>query len=381
MSDFTEKTVTDHLIGSPGENPGSSSFGLNRQKLVERYQSLLRSKGVYYPVAYEFLNKLGQGRQGIVFLCRRHGARGCHTRHAVKIYDPGLYSSPERYYTDMGRIASQISSLQGVRSPYLVDRASYDETDGIGYVQMEAVDGVNLHYLMQRRHLAQVKNNSTTAEWDRFTDVIFRLEKDQVSIQPGIVIYIIRHILRALELLHDRGFVHSDIKPANVMIDRLGDARVIDYGRAVRINEKVGILLGTPFYMAPETHLRKPSLAQTDLYSVGLVAIELLSGKPLVKARNEEDLLEFKMTLPDRLHEILPEYVLESSLFMELLQSLINPDPDKRVQSSREAEAGENGLATLHRDLVRMQVDANYGRELENFLSKLLTPRPKQFEM
>ena len=359
----------------------AEDFGLGKQQLIEQYNALLRAGAIYYPVAYQFLHELGRGRQGIVFLGLRQGARGCITRHAIKLFDPGIYPNTRRYWTDMGRIASQISHLQRVHTPFLVSREIYEESNGIGYVQMEAIDGMNILDFMDPRQLDRARRVATPGEWRRYTDVIFRKEDGRYTIQPGVAVYIMRQVLRALEVLHENGFSHCDIKPSNVMLERLGNARVIDYGRAVRIGEKVSTLLGTPYFMAPETHRREPFRPQSDLFSVGMLGLQMLCGRALLDSSNEEELLAFKMDLPARLRVHLPPHVRKSDLLVEMLQGFIQPDPDRRFLSSREAEGGPHGLATMHRVLARMEVDADYGRELEDYLSKFVDPKTKQIEM
>lgn len=372
---LTTKTMLDEdepgAAGARPNEPAGAFPHLTSADLEERYRALLQTGAIFYPVAYRIRGELGRGRQGVVFLGLRHGARGCVTRHAIKIYDPSIYASPERYWTDMGRIASQISKLQTVHAPYLVSREVYEESNGIGYVQMELVDGTDLFNLTNPRLLHQIRGLSTQKEWSRFTDALFRVDDGRVSVQPGVVVHILRQILRALEALHENGFVHSDIKPSNVMINRLGDVKVIDYGRAVRLHEKVSILLGTLHYMAPEVHRRESGRAQSDLYSVGIVGIELLTGRPVFQAGTEAELLEEKLRLPGRLHDLLPHYVQESQTFMRVLRTLIEPDPERRYISSREAESGQSGLWALNRELVRMNVDAAYERELASYMEKV----------
>ena len=356
-------------------------FGITRRRLIKNYRALIRSRAIYHPVGYRFLREYGRGRQGIVFLGLRQGARGCITRHAIKIYDPGIYTTAARYWADMGRIAYQISRLQSVHSPALASRDSYEEANGVGYVQMEAIEGVNLRYLLSLKHLAPARAHSTREEWAHFTDVIFRLENDRLSIQPGVAVYILRRILRGLETLHESGFVHGDVKPANTMIDQLGYVKLIDYGRAVRINEKPNILLGTPYYMSPETHRRERAHPQADLYSVGLLGIEMLTGRQMIPARSEAELLQFKLALPDRLPEILPRHVQESDLLTSLLRGLIHPDPEQRSAFIGEAERVEQAFGILQRELVRMDVDADYGRELETYLARIRKSDAKQVEL
>ena len=374
----TDPSISESV--SHTQDPERGRVGMGKRQLEERYHALIRDGSIYYPVAYRLLKELGRGRQGIVFLGLRHGARGCVTRHAIKVFDPSIYSSAKRYWTDMGRIAVQISRLQSVHTPHLVGRDAYEEANGIGYSQMEAIDGLDLHRMLGSWHLAITRDRSTEHEWNRYTDVIFRIADGRVSIQPGLVIHIMRQIVRGLEVLHAQGFVHCDIKPSNVMVDQLGNAKIIDYGRAVQVEEKVSMLLGTPYYMAPEIHRREVTRVQSDLYSVGILGLEMLMGERLVESDDETRLLAYKTELPHRLPDLLPRHVQESGTLVRMLEVFIDPDPQKRHSSAREADAGSTGLANLHREFVRMDVDADYGRELESYLNKLVNPDTKRIE-
>jgi eukaryotic-like serine/threonine-protein kinase len=378
--DFALRQTTAVERSPEGDIPFPMGRGM--AQLIANFRGVIQERALYYPVAYRFTKELGRGRQGIVFLGLRQGARGCITRHAIKVFDPSIYPTAKKYWTDMGRIAAQTSRLQTVKSPDLVSPDIYEEFNGIGYVQMELVDGVGLRYLLDGKHLARVRKASTEQEWEKFTDVIFRIDNGKVSIQPGIAIYIMRRVLRALEVLHEYGFVHSDVKPANIMIDRLGYAKTVDYGRAVLINEKGGFLLGTPLYMAPEMHRREAALAVSDIYSVGLVGLEMLRGEPLVTgaSMDENDLLALKLTLCDRLQGLLPVYVGQNAKFVEVLRRFLNPDPLKRFRNAEEAESGRNGLLAIHKQLALAGKDTEYGRELENYLSKLVDPQSQLVE-
>ena len=358
--------------------PGSSAPpGVGSRQLVANYRAILAARAVYYPVAYRFPRELGRGRQGIVFLGLRQGARGCVTRHAIKLFDPGIYGSAKKYWTDMGRIAAQTSKLQLVKNPSLVAPEIYEESNGIGYVQMEVVDGISLREFLDGTHLEQVRARSTEEEWRRFTDVIFRLENGKIMIQPGIALYILRQALRGLETLHEMGFIHADIKPANIMVDRLGYVKLIDYGRAMLANEKMTILLGTPVYMAPEVHSERIARTHSDIYSLGLVGLEMLRGQRLFSAEKplpEAGLLHEKRHLPEHLYDMLPDHVRKNAQFLILLQRFLEPNPAGRFASAEEAEVGSNGLAMLHKQLTLAGKDTEYGRELENYLSKIVNP-------
>lgn len=378
--ELSETIMTDEastVTGTINEEANLPKHGFGKDQLVAQYRAVLHAQAIYYPVAYQFLSELGRGRQGTVFLGLRQGARGCITRHAIKVYDPSIYPSAKRYWTDMGRIASQISKLQSVHDPNLVSRESYDEVNGIGYVQMEAIDGINLADFLDGAHIEQVRENSTSEEWARFTDVIFKEQGGTIAIQPGVAIYILRGVLRGLEILHSHGFVHCDVKPSNVMLSRNGYVKIIDYGRAVMIDENVSFLLGTPNYMAPEVHQRIGSRPESDLFSAGMVGIEMLRGERVIPRhlKSEQELYEFKMQLADRLHELLPEYVQQNDELMAMFRLFVHPEMAQRYRSSGEAEFGELGLAEVHRQLVRLGIDAEYHRELSLYLSKLVDRR------
>jgi len=374
MDDQETKLMTRF---EPEPLPDGRKDDPERLALMENYRALIREGMIPYPVAYRLNGELGRGCQGIVFKGYRHGARGCVTLHAIKLFDPGIYSSGERYWTDMGRIADQVCRLQRVNSPHLVGREIYEESNGIGYTQMEVVEGINVHDLLYGKHMDAVLARCTPEEWTRYNDVIFRHDQGIRSIQPGVVLYIMRKALRGLEVLHHSGFLHGDIKPANLMIDRLGILKIVDFGRATRINEKTSLLLGTPLYMAPEMHRRGNSLIQSDLYSLGLLGLELLRGRPITSPSRTDDheLLAIKEDLPRRLDELLPPYVRQNQPFVKLLRQFLDPDPARRFASAVEAESMHQGLAILHQQLTKMGIDSQYDRDLQSYLRHLFPER------
>ena len=361
----------------PDSPSAAPAIGTGSTQLNANYRAIIEARAIHYPVAYRFPRELGRGRQGIVYLSLRQGARGCVTRHAIKLFDPSIYSTAKKYWTDMGRIAAQTSKLQLVKNPSLVAPDIYEESNGIGYLQMEVVNGISLRELMDGTHLAQARARSTPDEWNRITDVIFRLEDNRIKIQPGIVLYLLRRVLRGLETLHEMGFVHADVKPANIMIDRLGYIKLIDYGRAMLLNEPITILLGTPSYMAPEVHEHRIARAHSDLFSLGLVALEMLRGERLFElntAVSDTDLVRIKKEVISNLYHLLPEHVRDNAQFLLLLQRFLDPNPDARFATAEEAVLGSNGVAALHKQLTFAGKDSEYGRELENYLSKIINP-------
>lgn len=378
-------TMTEARAGTPPRTAHMPSYGQqrDRERLIENFEQVLDEQVIYYPVCYRFAEEIGRGRQGVVYLANRQGGRGCLTKHAIKIFDPAIYSSPAVYWTDMGRIASQISVMQQLRSPNLVSMETYDEVNGIGYLQMELINGVDLRYLLTGKRMKQVERATPPLEWKVMRDCIFREEDNHRALQPGVAIYIMRMMLKGLEALHDAGFIHSDIKPSNVMIDQFGYVKIIDYGRAVKPNEKVSILLGSPLYMAPESHRREPASERADIYGVGMVGLELLRGKPLVDASSmtEEDLYNFKMDLPNRLLDLLPPHVRENEAFVHVLRRFIDPDPEKRYRDVITAETEQEGLRIVHKQLSALGRDVDYVRVMGSYMSRLCKIRRGEIDV
>lgn len=374
-------TVIEPAGGQPHLPSHVSSMSM--EQLRSNYESILRARGIFYPVAFQFLHELGRGRQGVVFLSLRQGARGCITQHAIKVFDPGIYRNSEEYWTDMGRLAAQVSRLQGMHSPNLVSLHSYDETYGIGYAQMEAIDGMDLRRLLSLDHIEAARRQSTDEEWARFQRVLFRIEGSMLRFQPNLVVYMLRRMIRGIERLHAANFLHSDVKPANVMVDRLGIIRTIDFGRAVMIGEKVTFLFGSPIYMAPEIHRREPGRPQSDFYSVGLVGLEMLRGEPLSDpdTTDEDALLRIKTELPDKLLDLIPPYMREEHALIKIIRKLLEPLPQNRYGSAKEADVGSEGLIVVDMQFARKGMTTDTGRVLSDYLSKLVDRRTGRIEI
>src|SRR5256885_13971508 len=110
---------------------------------------------------------------------------------------------------------------------------------------------------------------------------------------------IVAQVAAALDAAHEAGVIHCDVKPANVILDEQGTAKLTDFGiaRAAR-GPREHELIGTARYIAPERVEGEPATERSDVYSLGLVAYELLAGQPAFAHMETEDLLRQRLDGP-----------------------------------------------------------------------------------
>jgi tetratricopeptide (TPR) repeat protein len=138
-------------------------------------------------------------------------------------------------------------------------------------------------------------------EWvkgETLTDLI----RHSRTVEERRALEIAEKVARALEVAHAHGVIHRDIKPSNIMIDERGEVRVMDFGVATEIESdltKSRVSLGTPEYMAPEQHHGGRADARSDLYSLGLVLQEMLTGERRTAARGKAGAIASRLCAED----------------------------------------------------------------------------------
>ena len=198
---------------------------------------------------YEIQGVLGKGAMGIVYKAHDpHIERPVAIKTVRKdLIDADLAASFLARFRNEARAAGRL------HHPNIIAIYEYGEADNIAYIAMEYVDGIGLREYLNRK-----------ARFDL----------------PQIVA-IVNQLLAALDFAHAQGVVHRDIKPANLILTAAGVLKVADFGIA-RIDASsltmTGMVLGTPSYMAPEQCRGLPSDHRADLFSVGVVLYELLTG-------------------------------------------------------------------------------------------------------
>jgi len=206
---------------------------------------------------YRLVRRLGVGGMGEVFLGED---TELERLVAIKVMSEALAKDPNQ----RKRFRAEAKAASGLVHPHICVIHEVGETeDGRPFLAMEFVPGQTLDVVLQQRRL-------------RVREVI----------TLGI------EIAEALDAAHAKGIVHRDIKTANVMLDGRGCAKVLDFGLAKQFlaeelsgstssaaQTKTGMLVGTPHYMSPEQALGQPLDHRTDIFSLGAVLHELVTGQ------------------------------------------------------------------------------------------------------
>jgi serine/threonine-protein kinase len=199
---------------------------------------------------YEILGELGHGAMGVVFKGRDpiiDRLVAIKTIRFDRLYeDREIQSLKERFFKE-AQAAGKITH------PNIVTIFDVGEEDGLSYIAMEYVEGESLSRYTSKDHLLPAEE----------------------------VLTLITEVAEALDFAHRRGIVHRDIKPANIMRTLEGQVKVMDFGIAKLPNStltQTGFILGTPSYMSPEQINGQAIDGRSDLFSVGCVLYELLTG-------------------------------------------------------------------------------------------------------
>ena len=209
--------------------------------------------GVTVGERYQILRCIGQGGMGRVYLARHTEV----SRHfAIKILFGAVAASDKA----RRRFRQEAEAASRLDHPNLVPVIDYGTWDGQPFLVMDYVKGISLADLIDR----------------------------EAPMAPARVIALARPLAAGLQHAHERGLVHRDFKPSNVVVARDGDEevpRILDFGLAIvadtddhRLTTE-GLVLGTPAFMSPEQACGEPIDQRTDLFALGLQMYKMLAGK------------------------------------------------------------------------------------------------------
>lgn len=263
---------------------------------------------------YKILEKLGEGGMGVVYKAQD---TSLDRLVAIKFLPSHLSGTPDH----RARFLHEAKATAALSHPNILSIFEIDEHNEHAFIVLEFIDGQTL-----KDHLATVQTGSGVAvhqaiEWTET-------------------------IARALKVAHDKGIIHRDIKAENIMLTRSGQLKIMDFGLAKLRSHgtltKAGSSLGTLSYMSPEQAQGASADHRSDLWSLGVVFFELLTGDLPFKSEHEAGLLYLVVNqtppLPSELDRRLPEAV--DAVVMKMLEK----DADRRYQSVDELLEALAGL-------------------------------------
>lgn len=281
--------------------------------------------------SYEIVRELGRGGTALVYLARE---RASHADVAIKVVRAGYLDDGET----LARFAREARYVGELHHPNVVALRSVVALGASGLaLVMDHVRGRTLKQLIQ----------------------------EHGPLVPERAESVLRDIASALAAAHAMGIVHRDVKPENIFVDEEGRALLADFGVARSMTNETqltmsGIAIGTPAYMAPEQIDGVPLDGRGDIYSLGLVGWEMLTGKRpwdgsglyavIYRQKHEElpDVRDMRAGIPDRLAEV--------------IAGAIEKDRANRWQSAEELIAALDGTATRRAPRPRPMVVADHTR-------------------
>ena len=210
---------------------------------------------------YELLEELASGGMGVVYKARQ---LSLNRLVAVKMIRAGQFANE----AEVARFRSEAEAAAQLDHPNIVPIFEVGQHEGQHFFSMKLVEGGSLACVAAARESAAIQGSDRSAALCR--DAATLLAK----------------IARAIHYAHQRGILHRDLKPGNILLDELGQPHVTDFGLAARVKADSlltlsGAIVGTPAYMAPEQAAgARPLTTAVDIYSLGAVLYEMLAGRP-----------------------------------------------------------------------------------------------------
>ena len=277
---------------------------------------------------FHVMKKLGEGGMGAVYLAE-HVKMG--KKMALKVMNPGMHQDADA----IARFNREAKNASQINHPNVCAIYDFGETsDGLIYLAMEFIEGSSLSGLIEKAG----------------------------SLAPARAASIIHQAADALQVAHDYGIVHRDLKPDNIMIAKARDGsdqvKVVDFGIAKASSSdaqkvtKTGLVVGTPEYMSPEQLAGDKLDGRSDIYSLGLVAFNCLTGKLPFPSNSAQEAMIMRLTdHPKTLAEIRPDISWPDELEAVIAKALARDAVD-RYQSAAEFgrdmfRATENMPATI----------------------------------
>lgn len=242
---LTSQELARHSLGAGHSSSGAGADG-----------SL--GRGSVLAGRYSIDDILGEGGSGVIY---RAVDQEIGEVVAIKMLRPGVVAEDP---VALERLKSEIRLARRLTHRNIVRIHDFGNADGVHFITMELVAGMPLTALIRRQGRLPV---------------------------PG-TLSVGKQLCRALQMAHDQGIIHRDIKPHNLMLQPDGVLKVLDFGVARLVKRtttgltQVGMVVGTPEYMAPEQLLDEDVDARADLYAMGVVLYECLTGNRPIESES-----------------------------------------------------------------------------------------------
>jgi len=265
---------------------------------------------------YEVTGRLGAGGFAVVYL-----VRDVHLKRklAVKVLSPDLITS----HTTLERFRREAATVAQLSHPHIVPLHFVGQKDDLVYLAMEAIDGGSLADRLERER--------------------------QLPINDAARIF--GEVASALAHAHNRGVVHRDVKPQNVLLDsESGRALLTDFGIARTTDggslTASGIVVGTMAYLSPEQVSGEPADHRADIYALGVMAYEMLAGRaPFTGATPTAVMMKRLAGPPEPLRGVRREV---PAALASLVDACLAADPNERIQNAADvarAVSGQSGAS------------------------------------
>jgi len=256
---------------------------------------------------YKILGELGRGAMGIVYRAQDPALDRVVALKTIILADDaeGREEYQKRFFLE-AKAAGKLTH------PSIVTTYDFGEQDGVAYLAMELLEG---------------------------TDLRTRLKEG--ALPPAEAVEVARQVAEGLGFAHERGIVHRDVKPGNIMLLERGRAKIMDFGlarmRAADHKTVTGMVLGTPKYMSPEQVAGSPVDQRSDLFSLGIVLYEMLTGGRLFGA---EDMTQIMHNVTYQEHEPPTRLKPELPAMLDFVVArALKKDPASRYQDAAELAA------------------------------------------
>jgi Protein kinase domain len=254
---------------------------------------------------YTLRLKIGESEKAVVYL-----ATSVHRGHnvALKVCKTLRDEAAGRQFLER-----EYTAVMAVRSPLVVEIYDYGVHAGFEYLAMEYLPRGDLKARIQR------------------------------GVSEREALHFVAQIAAALQVVHEAGLVHRDLKPPNVMLRENDTVALIDFGLARSldgntVSTQTGVLLGSPYYMSPEQALGEPLDARSDFYSLGVIGYEMLTGQKPYTGGTAMEVLQQHVSAP------LPALPVELARYQPLLTGLLAKSRAERLGSAQEIIAAAAAL-------------------------------------